>query len=49
MDVFRADTDTIFFFSSALADEYTDTNFLDPLFRVDTAFAPSVYIIKMTQ
>ena len=38
------------FFSSALADDrYKDTDFLEPIFGADTAFAPSIYIIKITQ
>ena len=32
-------------FSSA-DDRYTDTDFLEPIFGVDTAFAPSIYLIK---
>ena len=43
---FRADTD---FISSALADDpYSDTYFFEPIFGADTAFAPSISIIKIT-
>ena len=36
------------FFSSALADDrYADTDFLEPIFGADAAFAPSIYILKM--
>ena len=45
---FRADMIPIFR-SSALADDwYANTNFLEPIFGADTAFAPSIYILKMT-
>ena len=44
---FRAGTD---FFPSALADDrYTVNDFLEPIFGADTAYAPSMYIIKITQ
>ena len=42
---FRADTD----FSSSANDRYADNDFLEPMFGADTAFATSIYIIKVTQ
>jgi hypothetical protein len=48
--LFRGDTGFNFFSSSAFAyDRYADTDFLEAIFGDDTAFAPSIYIIKITQ
>ena len=46
---YKGSTDMAFF-SSALADDRcADTDCLEPIFGADTAFAPLIYIIKMTQ
>ena len=43
MDSFRADNDTDFFSSV-----FAETDFLEPIFGADTAFASSIDIINMT-
>ena len=48
---FLGPIDTDFFLSALADDRYTDrpTDFLETIFEADTAFAPSIYIIKMPQ
>jgi len=49
MDFFRADADTDFFPSPLADDRLWTADFLEPISGADTAFAPSIYIKKMTQ